>query len=177
MVTPTDTGEGRMPNSLEILTLQQAAEYLNVHPNTVYRLARNGKLPAFKIGTDWRFRRTSLDSWIESRQAVKAPSITDDVLHVTFWLVSEGLALTVASAEISYLLDLSPRTAERELRALAGRGFLSESRTNGDAVFALSPDGLEEARRRFNMTRSIRSGHESVAAFAGKQAALRARSS
>lgn len=47
----------------QVMTVQQVAHYLHVHPNTIYRMARKGKLPAFKVGSDWRFNRESIDRW------------------------------------------------------------------------------------------------------------------
>jgi excisionase family DNA binding protein len=47
----------------QILTVQSVAEYLRVHPATIYRLLKRKELPAFKIGRDWRFRRKSIDHW------------------------------------------------------------------------------------------------------------------
>lgn len=51
----------------EILTIDEMATYLKAGKRTVYRLAADGKLPAFKLGGTWRFRRSDLDSWIASR--------------------------------------------------------------------------------------------------------------
>lgn len=51
----------------EIFTLDEVAAYLKVGKRTVYRLAASGKLPAFKLGGTWRFRRGDLDEWIASR--------------------------------------------------------------------------------------------------------------
>ena len=51
----------------EILTLDEVAAYLKAGKRTVYRLAASGKLPAFKLGGTWRFRRGDLDKWIASR--------------------------------------------------------------------------------------------------------------
>lgn len=48
----------------EILTLDEVAAYLKAGKRTVYRLAQNGDIPAFKLGGTWRFRRTELDRWI-----------------------------------------------------------------------------------------------------------------
>jgi excisionase family DNA binding protein len=45
------------------MTLDEVADYLRVHPSTVYRMAKNQSLPAFKIGSDWRFNRESIDAW------------------------------------------------------------------------------------------------------------------
>lgn len=51
----------------EILTIDEVAAYLKAGKRTVYRLAASGKLPAFKLGGTWRFRRSDLDQWIASR--------------------------------------------------------------------------------------------------------------
>ena len=47
----------------EILTAEEVAEYLRIHPYTVRRLVRAGKLPGFKVGGQWRFRKDEIDSW------------------------------------------------------------------------------------------------------------------
>lgn len=48
----------------EILTLAEVAAYLKAGKRTVYRLAQNREIPAFKLGGTWRFRRSELDRWI-----------------------------------------------------------------------------------------------------------------
>lgn len=51
----------------EILTIDEVAAFLKAGKRTVYRLAASGKIPAFKLGGTWRFRRSDLDKWIASR--------------------------------------------------------------------------------------------------------------
>jgi excisionase family DNA binding protein len=46
-----------------VLTLEEVAGYLRVHPSTIYRLLKKRKLPAFKVGSDWRFNLESIDRW------------------------------------------------------------------------------------------------------------------
>jgi excisionase family DNA binding protein len=46
-----------------ILTLENVAQYLRVHPSTIYRLLKKKQLPAFKVGRDWRFNLESIDRW------------------------------------------------------------------------------------------------------------------
>ena len=53
----------------DILTIREVAEYLQVTERTLYRLAQQKKIPAFKVGNAWRFRREDLDRWIESQTA------------------------------------------------------------------------------------------------------------
>jgi excisionase family DNA binding protein len=62
----------------EILTIVQAAEYLQFHPDKVYRLARSGELPASKIGKEWRIRKADIEALLDrtanKRQAVRKQS-------------------------------------------------------------------------------------------------------
>jgi excisionase family DNA binding protein len=46
-----------------VLTVLEVADYLRVHPSTVYRLLKNRQLPGFKMGSDWRFNLESIDQW------------------------------------------------------------------------------------------------------------------
>ncbi|HEL5054230.1 methylation-associated defense system helix-turn-helix domain-containing protein MAD1 [Achromobacter xylosoxidans] len=62
----------------EILTLEEVAAYLKAGRRTVYRLAAEGKIPAFKLGGTWRFRRTELDQWIAARIGTQSKSIADE---------------------------------------------------------------------------------------------------
>jgi len=48
---------------VKVLTVVEIADYLRVHPSTIYRLLRKGNLPAFKVGSDWRFSLDSIDEW------------------------------------------------------------------------------------------------------------------
>ena len=54
----------------EIMTIEQVARYLSLHALTVRRLARDGEIPAFKVGRQWRVKRELLDRWIE-REALR----------------------------------------------------------------------------------------------------------
>jgi excisionase family DNA binding protein len=47
----------------KILTLNEVAEFLRVHPSTVYRLIRDRRIPAFRVGSDWRFTLEAIDRW------------------------------------------------------------------------------------------------------------------
>lgn len=52
----------------EILTLRGVAGLLKVADKTVYSMAQKGLLPAFKVGGQWRFKRTDIDRWIEQQK-------------------------------------------------------------------------------------------------------------
>ena len=60
----------------EILTIDEVAAFLKAGKRTVYRLAASGKLPAYKLGGTWRFRRSDLDKWIASR--IGRATVDDD---------------------------------------------------------------------------------------------------
>jgi excisionase family DNA binding protein len=59
------------PAADEIFTLDEVSAFLKAGKRTVYRLAQNGEIPAFKLGGTWRFRRSELDRWIASEIAAK----------------------------------------------------------------------------------------------------------
>ena len=60
----------------KMMTIDEVAKYLNLHPLTVRRLARDGGIPAFKIGRQWRVKRELLDQWIEGRSMQNAQAQT-----------------------------------------------------------------------------------------------------
>jgi excisionase family DNA binding protein len=48
----------------EVMDIRQAAEYLGISGDTLYRYASEGFVPAFKLGNRWRFKKSLLDSWM-----------------------------------------------------------------------------------------------------------------
>ena len=50
-----------------IMTLREVAKYLGLHVMTVYKLTREGRVPAAKIGGQWRFKRDVLDEWLDAQ--------------------------------------------------------------------------------------------------------------
>jgi len=55
-----------------ILTVREVANMLKFNEKTVYRLAAEARLPAFKVGGSWRFRVEDLDNWI-AEELIKLP--------------------------------------------------------------------------------------------------------
>lgn len=51
----------------EVLTVSEVATFLRVNRSTVYKLIRRGELPAFKIGSDWRFNRVQIEALVKFR--------------------------------------------------------------------------------------------------------------
>ncbi len=52
----------------DIMTLKEVAGYLKLAEKTAYRLAADGKLPGFKVGGAWRFRREDMERWIADKK-------------------------------------------------------------------------------------------------------------
>jgi len=61
------------------LTVKEVAQYLKLSPDLIYKLAQQGKIPASKVGTAWRFKKQKIDEWMEAnenrRRAAKGSSI------------------------------------------------------------------------------------------------------
>jgi len=60
-----------MDNKDQIMTLEEVAEYLRVKPQTIYTWAQENKIPAAKIGREWRFRKTMIDKWFNDQMNEK----------------------------------------------------------------------------------------------------------
>ena len=54
-----------------VLTIKDVAQYLDVHTTTIYKYAQQGSIPAFKIGSDWRFTKKHIDDWIDQQTKSK----------------------------------------------------------------------------------------------------------
>jgi excisionase family DNA binding protein len=50
--------------SPQLLTAEEAAKYLRLHVKSVYRLAKQGKIPSRKVGGTWRFHREAIETWL-----------------------------------------------------------------------------------------------------------------
>jgi excisionase family DNA binding protein len=55
---------GGEESASQVMTSVEAADYLKMHVKTVCRLAKEGKIPAKKVGSEWRFLRSVLDRWL-----------------------------------------------------------------------------------------------------------------
>src|ERR1700739_448065 len=115
------------------LTTEEVLEYLQVNLRTVYRLIKAGKIPAVRVGRQWRFRKRDIDAWLDSQRArggpggqatASAPASEPKVsaAHARVLVVDDEasirdlLAKTLALAE--YEVDVSPdgRSALERMR-------------------------------------------------------------
>jgi len=63
------TGTLRRGQPTKVMTVRDVSAYLHVHPTTIYRLLKKKKIPAFHIGSDWRFNIEDIDRWrLEQRE-------------------------------------------------------------------------------------------------------------
>jgi excisionase family DNA binding protein len=67
MRTPPAREESR-----EVMDIRMASDYLGISPDTLYKYASEGFVPAFKLGNRWRFKRSRLDEWMD-QQSSQAP--------------------------------------------------------------------------------------------------------
>jgi excisionase family DNA binding protein len=138
------------------LTTEEVLEYLQVNLRTIYRLIKAGKIPAVRVGRQWRFRKRDLDTWLEAQRprsgrpasgAVRGAAsgngrprvlVADDEATIR-----DLLAKTLALAE--YDVDLAPdgRTALERLRIASYDLLITDLKMPG--VDGLSV--IREARR------------------------------
>lgn len=55
----------------DIMTMKEVADYLKINDKTAYKLTAEGKIPGFKVGGAWRFKKSEIDSWINSQSDKK----------------------------------------------------------------------------------------------------------
>jgi excisionase family DNA binding protein len=67
-----------VPEVREVMDIRQASGYLGISPDTLYKYASEGFVPAFKLGNRWRFKRSRLDEWMDRQSDIQANSIEID---------------------------------------------------------------------------------------------------
>jgi excisionase family DNA binding protein len=138
------------------LTTEEVLDYLQVNLRTIYRLIKAGKIPAVRVGRQWRFRKRDIDAWLESQRprnvrAAPAPArtpapaatrarvlVVDDEATIR-----DLLQKTLALAE--YDVDLAPdgRTALERLRIIPYDLLITDLKMPGVDGLAV----IREARR------------------------------
>ena len=58
-----------------VLTVQEVSSYLRMHPSTIYKMLKKNQLPAFRVGSDWRFTVDAIDRWLSGVES-QAPLTT-----------------------------------------------------------------------------------------------------
>jgi excisionase family DNA binding protein len=65
-----------MPDSPEVMNIRQAADYLGISSDTLYKYLAEERIPAFKLGNRWKFKKSVLDRWME-RQSFPVASVAE----------------------------------------------------------------------------------------------------
>jgi len=58
-----------MADSREVMNIREASQYLGVSADTLYKYVNEQKIPAFKLGNRWRFKKSKLDQWMEEKSS------------------------------------------------------------------------------------------------------------
>ena len=61
------------PPHPDVMTIAELATYLRCNKSTIYRLIKRERLPAFRIGSDWRFKRELIEKWMEEQRKFSMP--------------------------------------------------------------------------------------------------------
>jgi excisionase family DNA binding protein len=62
----------------DIMTLEEVATYLKLKPQTIYTWAQNNKIPAVKLGKEWRFKKSVIDRWFDAHFAEEFGKYLED---------------------------------------------------------------------------------------------------
>jgi excisionase family DNA binding protein len=123
------------------LTTAEVLEYLQVNLRTVYRLLKANKLPAVRVGRQWRFRKADVDAWLESQRAAGDPAAPSVVP-----------AAAAATDPTRPVVGLAPTPAARPRVLVADdeeaiRDLLAKTLELADYEVVTVPDGLAAAER------------------------------
>ncbi len=66
-----------VPEIREVMDIRQASDYLGISPDTLYKYASEGFIPAFKLGNRWRFKRSRLDEWMDQQSGLNTAEAAD----------------------------------------------------------------------------------------------------
>ena len=92
----------------DILTIEEVAKYLRVSDRTVYDWAQKGEIPAGKIGTVWRFKKSEVEKWVNERLSSSSNTKkTDDAVQVKNILSPVRVVFITQSAKRDALTELA----------------------------------------------------------------------
>lgn len=90
-----------------ILTIEEVANYLRVSDRTVYDWAQRGEIPAGKIGTVWRFKKSEVEKWVNDRLSSSGKRIKDDVVQVKNILAPNRVIFISQTSRHDALVELA----------------------------------------------------------------------
>jgi PTS system nitrogen regulatory IIA component len=95
----------------DILTIEEVAKYLRVSERTVYDWAQKGEIPAGKIGTVWRFKKTEIEKWVNSRLTAQNLEPQFDAIQVESIISPDRIAFLNYSSKRDALTALAENLA------------------------------------------------------------------
>jgi PTS system nitrogen regulatory IIA component len=95
----------------DILTIEEVARYLRVSERTVYDWAQKGEVPAGKIGTVWRFKKTEIENWVNDRLSANNLNPQFNTIHIATVISPDRIVFLNHSAKKDALLALTDNLA------------------------------------------------------------------
>jgi len=132
---------GHLTHDDIFLTTEEVLEYLQVNLRTVYRLIKAGKIPAVRVGRQWRFRKRDIDAWLDGQRA--APPVPQPVHPISGASSTRGCYRVLVVDDESRIREMLSKTlalAEYEVdtapNAVAALDMLRVSQANYDLLIA-----------------------------------------
>ncbi|MDD5069853.1 MAG: helix-turn-helix domain-containing protein [Candidatus Omnitrophica bacterium] len=69
-ITVNESDRSKLAMTSEIVTAEFVCNYLKVPRSTLYKLARDKKIPAFRVGRHWRFKKDKIDEWVHQQEKI-----------------------------------------------------------------------------------------------------------
>ena len=91
----------------DILTIEEVAKYLRVSDRTVYDWAQKGEIPAGKIGTVWRFKKSEVENWVNAKLSSSSLSQNDSQVHIKNILSPDRIVFINHSTKHDAIVQLS----------------------------------------------------------------------
>jgi excisionase family DNA binding protein len=119
-----------LPNDEVFLTTEEVLEYLQVNLRTVYRLIKAGKIPAVRVGRQWRFRKRDIDAWLDSQRS-----------HALAGTPPQPVTSATKTSQYRVLVvDDEPSIRELLTKTLALAEYHVETAADGNAALAMLRD-------------------------------------
>ena len=91
----------------DILTIEEVAKYLRVSDRTVYDWAQKGEIPAGKIGTVWRFKKSELERWVNERLSSSSVKKSDSEVQIKNFLSPDRVIFVKNSSKRDAIIELA----------------------------------------------------------------------
>ena len=133
-----------MNNNNEMMNIEEVANYLKMSERAIYEWVKNNKIPAFKLGNTWRFKKNEIDGWMESNRTGPSPStfpnanptpltnnIMDEKLKIDEFKnqVLTKLELNKGTGRVSFeqfTKEFNKEVIKKGLKELEKQGFILE---------------------------------------------------